>query len=205
MSYLGVNECSQRNQKAYKHQLRRNKASQIDSTQPEIHNRRRCSMKQIRRTAVFERFSSTRRQANGFRKLHGDKLTLKGRFFCLQCPVMCARYWRAALAITFTHDDRRTLTQAMTSCKKAELSLSGPSRLWLYPRLWSYAASWLTDRRSRGIWHTSGPQGVTPPWFTVLWQLHPSHPISLLLPRGANATKAVKKDAMLPKSLHYCW
>lgn len=34
---------------------------------------------------------------------------------------------------------------------------------------------------------------------------HSQHPISPLLPRGANATKAVKKDAMLSKPLHYCW
>jgi len=33
MSYLGMNKCSQRNQKAYKHQMRRNKASQIAPNQ----------------------------------------------------------------------------------------------------------------------------------------------------------------------------
>lgn len=154
---------------------------------------------------MFERFSSTRRQAKVFRKLHRDKLRPKSRFFCLQHPVISARYCIAVLAITFTRDARRTLTQGMTSCKKAELNLCGPSRPWPYPRLQSYAASWWTDGQSGGIWHTLGPQGVTPPWFTVLWQLHLSHPISLLLPGGANATKAVKKDAMLPKSLHYFW
>lgn len=76
---------------------------------------------------MSERFSSTRRQAKGFRKLHGDKLRLESRFFHLQHPVMCARHWRAALAITFTSDARRTLTQAMPSCKKAALSLSDRS------------------------------------------------------------------------------
>lgn len=184
MGYFPMSWNEHENQLAYKHQLRKINTSWTAPKQrcsgggaaPSTSGGQQCSRGSAQSADKIK----------GFRTLDGDKLRLKSRLFCLQHPVMCSTCWRAALV---TGDSRRTPAQAMASWQ-GRAQPAQPQGSVADPRL--LLGNW---GQSSGIGHRSGPQGETPPWFTVWWQLHPSHPISLLLPRGLKSIKAVKKKA----------